>query len=271
MKSKLKNKFKYNLKNIIFLTIILFSLFALFKVSFAEQVTPIPPAIPRLDINLGKTGSPEDLSESVQLLAVFTVLSLLPSILIMMTSFTRIVVIISFLKQAIGAQQSIPSQVVIGLTLFLTLFIMYPTVNEGYNNGIKPYIESKITQEEAFEKVMDPLRDFMFKQTRESDVKLFVDMSKNDDLKKDDLKLEDIPNYILIPSFIISELKTAFQVGFLIYVPFVIIDMVVASTLMSMGMMMLPPMMISMPFKILLFVLVDGWDLVIKSIVTGFK
>lgn len=267
----MKTQVNVDFRKIILIALIVFFSIALLNLSFATEPGPTSPTIPRIDFNIGQTNEPNDLSESVQLLAVFTVLSLLPSILIMMTSFTRIIVILSFLKQAMGAQQSIPSQVVIGLTLFLTLFIMYPTLNEGYNEGIKPYIDNEITQEEAFEKVMYPVREFMFKQTRESDVKLFVDMSKDEDLQKEDLTLDDIPNYVLIPSFIISELKTAFQVGFLLYIPFIVIDMVVASTLMSMGMMMLPPMMISMPFKILLFVLVDGWDLVIKSIVTGFN
>nr|WP_242824674.1 flagellar type III secretion system pore protein FliP [Peptoanaerobacter stomatis] len=211
------------------------------------------------------------MSESVELLLIFTVLSLLPSILIMMTSFTRIIVILSFLKQAIGAQQSIPTQSMIGLALFLTFFIMAPVGNEAYQNGLKPYFDKSITQEQAVVNIMSPVREFMFKQTRESDVKLFLELSKDENLKNDNVTLEKIPNSVLIPSFIISELKTGFQIGFILFIPFIIIDMVVSSTLMSMGMMMLPPMMISMPFKILLFVLVDGWDLVIRSIVMGFK
>nr|WP_242822834.1 flagellar type III secretion system pore protein FliP [Peptoanaerobacter stomatis] len=211
------------------------------------------------------------MSESVELLLIFTVLSLLPSILIMMTSFTRIIVILSFLKQAIGAQQSIPTQSMIGLALFLTFFIMAPIGNEAYHNGLKPYFDKSITQEQAVVNIMSPVREFMFKQTRESDVKLFLELSKDENLKNDNVTLEKIPNSVLIPSFIISELKTGFQIGFILFIPFIIIDMVVSSTLMSMGMMMLPPMMISMPFKILLFVLVDGWDLVIRSIVMGFK
>lgn len=262
---------KIELKKIAYAFIIIFIAIGYINVVNAQGTQPVAPTIPRIDLNITDTDNPQDLSESVQLLAVFTVLSLLPSIIIMMTSFTRIIVILSFLKQAIGAQQSIPSQVLVGLALFLTFFIMYPVIDEGYNEGIKPYVNNEITQEVAFEEVMDPLRRFMFRQTRETDLKLFVDMSSDEGLKVDDLELEDIPNNVLIPSFIISELKTAFQVGFLLYIPFIVIDMVVSSTLMSMGMMMLPPMMISMPFKILLFVLVDGWDLVIKSIVTGFN
>ncbi|EHL19990.1 flagellar biosynthetic protein FliP [Peptoanaerobacter stomatis] len=211
------------------------------------------------------------MSEPVELLLIFTVLSLLPSIIIMMTSFTRIAVILSFLKQAIGAQQSIPTQSMIGLALFLTFFIMAPVGNEAYQNGLKPYFDKSITQEQAVVNIMSPVREFMFKQTRETDVKLFLELSKDESLKNDNVTLEKIPNSVLIPSFIISELKTGFQIGFILFIPFIIIDMVVSSTLMSMGMMMLPPMMISMPFKILLFVLVDGWDLVIRSIVMGFK
>ena len=189
----------------------------------------------------------------------------------MMTSFTRIVVILSFLKQAVGAQQAIPSQSMVGLALFLTFFIMAPVGQEAYQNGLKPYFDNQISQEQAVQETMKPVREFMFKQTRESDVKLFLELSKNEDLRQGNVTMESIPNSVLIPAFIISELKTGFQIGFLLFIPFIIIDMVVSSTLMSMGMMMLPPMMISMPFKILLFVLVDGWDLVIRSIIMGFK
>lgn len=264
-------KTKYALVLLLILISALFLISFYFPVDAAAPNQPVAPAMPRLLVNLDKTNNVNDLSESVQLLVIFTILSLLPSMLIMMTSFTRIVVILSFLKQAIGAQQSIPSQLMIGLSIFLTLFIMSPTLETGYNSGIKPYIDNKITQQQAIVEFMKPVRKFMFKQTRESDVKLFVELSKDKKLQSEQIRLDTIPNKVLIPSFIISELKTAFQVGFLLYVPFVIIDMVVSSTLMSMGMMMLPPMMISMPFKILLFVLVDGWDLVVKSIVLGFK
>lgn len=265
---------KMNRKRLFFLLSIMLIGFLLFaKFSYAENAPtqPVPPTIPRLDLNVEQTNSPADLSESIQLLVVFTVLSLLPSIILMMTSFTRIVVILSFLKQAIGAQQSIPSQLMVGLTIFLTLFIMSPALQEGYTNGIDPYMKNEITQGEAIVEVMKPLREFMFKQTRQKDIELFLELSKDENLANKEVRLDLIPNRVLIPSFIISELKTAFQIGFLLYIPFIIIDMVVSSTLMSMGMMMLPPMMISMPFKILLFILVDGWDLVIKSIVLGFK
>ena len=159
----------------------------------------------------------------------------------------------------------------VGLALFLTFFIMAPVGKESYDNGLKPYFDKQITQEQAIEKSMEPIRKFMFKQTRQSDIKLFLELSKDENLKKEQVTLENIPNSVLLPAFTISELKTGFQVGFLLFIPFIVIDMVVSSTLMSMGMMMLPPMMISLPFKLLLFVLVDGWDLIIRSIVTGFK
>lgn len=253
------------LKKIVFLNIIFNTFFTMGINAWAA------PTVPSISLNLNTANGSTNMSDSIELLLFFTILSILPSILIMMTSFTRIIVILSFLKQAIGAQQTIPSQSMIGLALFLTFFIMAPVGNEAYQQGLKPYFDKQITQEQAVEKVMTPVRKFMFKQTRETDVKLFLELSKDKNLRKDNVKLENIPNSVLIPSFIISELKTGFQVGFLLFIPFIVIDMVVSSTLMSMGMMMLPPMMISLPFKILLFVLVDGWDLVIRSIVLGFK
>lgn len=261
--------FKNNLKKFVLYFFSLLLIIRFFNiVSYAE---PTSPAIPNISFNLSTADGSADLSDSIELLLFFTILSILPSILIMMTSFTRIVVILSFLKQAVGAQQAIPSQSMVGLALFLTFFIMAPVGQEAYQNGLKPYFDKQISQEQAVEETMKPVREFMFKQTRESDVKLFLELSKNEDLRQGNVTMESIPNSVLIPAFIISELKTGFQIGFLLFIPFIIIDMVVSSTLMSMGMMMLPPMMISMPFKILLFVLVDGWDLVIRSIIMGFK
>jgi flagellar biosynthetic protein FliP len=185
----------------------------------------------------------------------------------MLTSFTRIVVVLSFVRSSLATQQMPPNQVLIGLALFLSFFVMAPTLQEVNSQAIQPYLQGEIDQEIAMEKGMEPLRDFMFTQTREKDLALFVKMSNLDRPQN----FSDIPNYVLIPSFIISELKTAFQIGFVIFVPFLVIDMVVASALMSMGMMMLPPMMISLPFKILLFVLVDGWGLVIQSLIMSFR
>lgn len=211
--------------------------------------------------------SPQDYVTSIQILLLLTVLTLAPSILIMMTSFTRIIIVLSFIRNALGLQQTPPNQVLIGLALFLTFFIMAPIGSAINDDAIQPFLREEINQEEAFEKAMEPVREFMFKQTRDKDLGLFMDIGK---LKNVD-KLQEIPSKVLIPSFIISELKTAFQIGFVIYIPFLVIDMVVSSTLMSMGMMMLPPVIISLPFKILLFILVDGWNLIVKSLVMGFK
>ncbi|MCM1565385.1 MAG: flagellar type III secretion system pore protein FliP [Dehalobacter sp. 4CP] len=214
-----------------------------------------------ITLDVGQTGS------AVQILLLVTVLSFAPAILVLMTSFTRIVVVLSFVRNALGTQTLPPTQVIIGLSLFLTFFVMMPTFNEINTNALQPYLQSQITKEEALDKAQQPLRTFMFKQTREKDLALFVNMAKIEQPKT----YGDIPTYVLIPAFVISELKTAFQMGFAIFIPFIIIDMVVSSTLMSMGMMMLPPMMISLPFKILLFVLVDGWSLVVKSLVSSFS
>jgi flagellar biosynthetic protein FliP len=212
------------------------------------------------------TSTAEQTSTSLQLLLVLTVLSIAPAILVLMTSFTRIIIVLSFVRNALGTQQLPPNQVIIGLALFLTFFVMAPTWNEINTQALQPYTQSQITQTEALEKAELPLRDFMFKQTREKDLELFVGLAKMERPQT----YADIPTYVLIPSFVISELKTAFQMGFAIFIPFMIIDMIVSSVLMSMGMMMLPPMMVSLPFKLLLFVLVDGWHIVVQSLVTSF-
>ena len=205
------------------------------------------------------------LSGPIKMLLVLTVIALAPSILIMLTSFTRIVIVLHFVRSAIGTQTIPPNQIIIGLALFLTLFIMSPIFSQINEKAIKPLDAGQITQEEAFKVGMEPLRDFMFKQTQTKDINMFCDIQGVTYKTQD-----DISNTILIPSFILSELRTAFIIGFLIYIPFIVIDMVVASVLMSMGMMMLPPTTISLPFKILLFVLADGWDLVIGSLVKTF-
>lgn len=218
----------------------------------------------------GKTFNPEkpqDYVTSIQILVLLTILTLAPSILIMMTSFTRIIIVLSFIRNALGLQQTPPNQVLIGLALFLTFFIMAPIGSQINSEAIQPFLKEEINQEVAYKNTMEPIREFMFKQTRDNDIKLFMEMA---DLKNVD-KLNQIPSRVLIPAFIISELKTAFQIGFIIYIPFLVIDMVVSSTLMSMGMMMLPPVIISLPFKVLLFILVDGWNLITKSLVIGFK
>ncbi|MBN4067649.1 MAG: flagellar biosynthetic protein FliP [Alkaliphilus sp.] len=223
--------------------------------------------IPRIGFTIDDAENPEQVTTSLQILLLLTVLSLAPSILIMMTAFTRIIIVLSFLRSAIATQQTPPTQVLIGLALFLTFFVMSPIASEINENAIQPYLAEEISDAQAIENAMLPIRDFMFRQTRENDLALFLEMS-NSEMPND---LDEISTTVLIPAFIISELKTAFQLGFILFLPFIVLDMVVASTLMSMGMMMLPPAMISLPFKILLFIMVDGWNIVIRSLVTGFN
>ena len=218
-------------------------------------------------IKIEDAEKPQDFVSSLQILFLLTILTLAPSILIMMTSFTRIIIVLSFIRNALGLQQTPPNQVLIGIALFLTFFIMAPIGNQINNEAIQPYLKNEINQEIAIDKAMEPVREFMFKQTRNKDLSLFMNVAKIDEANN----LKDIPSRVIIPAFIISELKTAFQIGFVIYIPFLVIDMVVSSTLMSMGMMMLPPVIISLPFKILLFILVDGWNLISKSLILGFK
>ncbi len=210
----------------------------------------------------GDTGS---LSSTVQIILVLTVLALAPTILVMFTSFTRIIVVLHFIRIAIGTQSSPPNQVMIGLALFLTLFIMWPTLEQVNENALEPLDAGEITQEQAFDEIEKPFREFMYGQTQSKDLELFVEIAG---ITYEDY--DDVPLTVLVPSFILSELRTGFIIGFLIYIPFIVIDMVVASVLMSMGMMMLPPTTISMPFKILLFVLADGWNLVIGNLVKTF-
>ncbi|WP_313798668.1 flagellar type III secretion system pore protein FliP [Cytobacillus sp.] len=210
--------------------------------------------------------SPENVSTSVKLVLMLTVLSLAPSILILMTCFTRIVIVLSFVRTALATQQMPPNQVLIGLSLFLTFFIMAPTLQQVNEEALTPLFNEEINLEQAYEKASVPFKEFMSAHTRQKDLALFLEYSKADPPKS----VEDIPLTSLVPAFAISEIKTAFQIGFMIFIPFLVIDMVVASILMSMGMMMLPPVMISLPFKILLFVLVDGWYLVVKSLLQSF-
>jgi flagellar biosynthetic protein FliP len=212
------------------------------------------------------TGEEGGTSTAIQVLVVMTVLALAPSILIMMTGFTRILIVMGFVRNALGTPSMPPNQVLIGLSLFLTLFVMFPTFSKINSSAIEPYQEHRISQQTALDNAQKPLRQFMFKQVDQEDLALFVKLA---DQKRPETRA-DVPTHVLIPAFLISELKTAFQIGFLIFIPFLIIDMVVASTLMSMGMIMLPPVMISLPFKILLFVLVDGWGLTIQSLVASF-
>ncbi len=216
-------------------------------------------------INLG-TDAPQDVGVTLQLLALLTVLSIAPGILIMLTAFTRIVIVLSFVRTALGTQSMPPNQVLIGLALCLTFFVMSPVFIEINDAALKPYLAGDMPQEEAIDTAILPIKEFMAEHTREKDLALFFKYAKLDKPES----IEDIPLTALIPAFAISELKTAFQIGFVIFIPFLVIDMVVASTLMAMGMMMLPPVMISLPFKILLFVLVDGWYLIVESLLVSF-
>lgn len=212
------------------------------------------------------SSDPDTVSTSIKLLLLLTVLSIAPSILILLTSFTRIVVVLSFVRTGLGTNQTPPNQVIIGISLFLTFFIMAPTFQEVNENALQPLFNEEMNLEEAYEAAATPFKEFMSQHTRQKDLALFLDYSG----AKQPESIEDIPLTALVPAFVISELKTAFQIGFMIFIPFLVIDMVVASVLMSMGMMMLPPVMISLPFKILLFVLVDGWHLVVKSLLQTF-
>lgn len=225
-----------------------------------------PLSVPTVSVGLGKATKPGDVATVIQIFFLITILSLAPALLIMTTSFTRIVVVLSFLRGAMGTQQAPSNQIVIGLALFITFFIMSPVWQQVNTQAFKPYKAGEITQEQAINRAVAPVRKFMLSQVREKDLALFLSLSKMPRPRNAD----EIPTLTIIPAFMISELQTAFQIGFLIYIPFLVVDMVVASVLMSMGMMMLPPVMISLPFKVLLFILVDGWSLVIGSIVKSF-
>lgn len=222
--------------------------------------------VPNINISMGNGNNPKETVAALRILILFTVLSLAPAILIMMTSFTRIVVVLSFLRQALATQNMPPNQVIIGLSLFLTFFVMAPVWTNINANSLTPFMEEKIDQATAISRAEAPIREFMFSQVREKDLALFIELGR---VAKPETR-RDVPTWVLIPAFMVSELKTAFQIGFMLYLPFLIIDMVVASVLMAMGMMMLPPVVISLPFKLLLFVLVDGWELVIGSLVRSF-
>jgi flagellar biosynthetic protein FliP len=223
----------------------------------------IPQTLPKVSVQVDQAESPSDLSTTLQIIILMTVLALAPSILIMITSFIRFAVVLSFLRHAMGINQAPPNQLLVALALILTFFVMAPIINQAYTDGVKPYLEEKIDREEALTKASQPFRDFMLAQTREKDLALFVNLAKLEQPESP----KDVPFHVLVPGFVISELRTAFQIAFVLFIPFLVIDMVVASVLMSMGMMMLPPIIVSLPFKILLFVLVDGWYLLVKSLV----
>ncbi len=222
--------------------------------------------LPTITLGVQEATEPGQVSTALQVIVLLTVLSMAPAILLMTTGFTRIVIVLSFVRQAMGTQQAPSNQIVVGLAMFLTFFVMAPVFNQINENALQPYLAKKINQEQALEKAVEPVRAFMFSQVGEKDLQLLVEISRSEQPEtKEDLSL-----LTLIPAFMLSEIKRAFEMGFLIFVPFLVIDMVVASILMAMGMMMLPPIIISLPFKILLFILVDGWSLVIGSLVQSF-
>jgi flagellar biosynthetic protein FliP len=238
------------------------------SVAFA-QAGPAAPAvpIPRINIGVSSSAKPQDVAFSLQIMLLLTILALAPTILVLMTSFTRVIVVLSFVRTAVGTQQVPPNQVLIGLAVLLTYFIMNPVINDINKTPFQPYLKQQITQSVALDRAQVPLRKFMFRQTREKDIALFYNLSK----EKPPAKQDDVPTYLLVPAFTISELKTAMEIGFAIYVPFIVIDMVVASILLSMGMMMIPPAIISLPFKIMIFLLVDGWNLTINAIFASYQ
>ena len=246
----------------------------LFLIGFALMVllTAFAPThvaaqgLPKITVGVDQSDDPADLSVTLQILLLLTVLSLAPSLVITMTSFTRLIVVLSFLKHALGTQQMPPAQLMVGLALILTFFIMAPVFTQAYEEGVKPYTEGTIDRTQALDRGLAPIRAFMLKQTREKDLGLFVRIAN---IPKP-ATADDVPLRALVPGFVVSELRVAFQIGFVLFIPFLLIDMVVASVLMSMGMLMLPPIMVAMPFKLLLFVLVDGWFLVVQSLVTSF-
>jgi flagellar biosynthetic protein FliP len=245
------------MKNILLLTFL-----ALFLLPVAAGAQ----GLPTITLGVGQANNPQQVSTALQVLFVLTVLSMAPAILLMTTAFVRIVIVLSFVRQAMGTQQMPPNQVIIGLALFLTLFVMMPVLTKINHNALQPYLKKQIGQEQALKRAVKPMREFMFAQAREKDLALLMDITGRPQPKN----RADVPTMTLIPAFMLSELTRAFEIGFMIYLPFLVIDMVVASVLMSMGMMMLPPVIISLPFKLLLFVLVNGWDLVVGSLVHSF-
>lgn len=248
-------------RNVFSLTLFFAVFVILFSCLSAEAIT-----VPDVQIRVGDASGPEEVSAALQIMVLLTVLTLAPAILILMTSFVRTVVVLSFLRQAIGTHQVPPNQVLIGLALFLTFFIMTPVWNQVNETAVKPYLAHDITQQDALKRAMGPVRAFLFSQTREKDLALCIKLSGSEK-PENKSQVASIP---LITAFVISELKTAFQIGFLIYIPFLVLDMVVSSILLSMGMMMLPPIIISLPFKLMLFVLVDGWNLIVGSLIRSF-
>ncbi len=243
-----------------------FKYFAVLSVFFLGSWAFAQVTLPTMSMGFKSTQNPAEVVNAIKMVLVLTVLTLAPAILIMMTGFTRILIVLSFLRQAMGVQQLPPNQLLVGLSLFLTFFVMQPAFIEINQKAVQPYLNGSLGQEQALENTLAPLRRFMFTQTRDQDLGLFVKLSKIEQPKT----RADVPTIVLVPAFIVSELKTSFMIGFMIFLPFLIIDILAASVLMAMGMMMVPPIVISLPFKIMLFVLVDGWTLLIGSMVKSF-
>ena len=266
MKTNTNNEKKSLIRRLALPGVLLAVAFIIFGagVALAQNAPTMP--IPKINVGVSPAESPQDVALSLQIIFLLTVLSLAPSILMMMTSFTRILIVLSLARQALGTQQMPSNQILSGIALFLTFFIMAPVFNEANREALQPYLKKELTHMQALKKAEKPFREFMFKQTRKKDLALFINLSRMDRPRTKD----DVPTHVLIPAFIISELTSAFIMGFLIYIPFLVIDMVVASTLMSMGMLMLPPIMISLPFKILVFILIDGWLLITRGLVLSF-
>ena len=246
--------------------VLVFVIITVIMLSTSQAVNAQTPTLPKITLGVERSENPGDVAITLQILFLMTVLSLAPALLILLTSFTRIIIIFHFIRQALGTQQMPSNQILIGLALFLTFFIMGPVWKDVNEKAIQPYLQEEISDKDALKEAVKPVRHFMLKLTREKDLALFVKFANLNKPQNSDA----IPTTVLIPAFVVSELRIAFQIGFLLYVPFLMIDMVVASVLMSMGMLMLPPIMISLPFKVLLFVLVDGWYLIVNSVVTSF-
>ena len=251
------------------LTAIIFLLVVFAATSFAQQTgqtQSLSFPLPKVDVQVGSSNNGQDVSVTLQILLLMTILALAPSIMIMTTAYLRIIIVFHFLKSALGTQQMPPGQLLAGVALFITFFVMAPTWNKVNEEALKPLMDEKITTEEAYNKGIEPIREFMFKHVRDEDLGLFISLAN---MTRPNNRTE-LPTYIVIPAFVLSELRTGFIIGFFLFIPFLMVDMIIASILMSMGMMMLPPMLVSLPFKILLFILVDGWNLIIGSVVRSF-
>lgn len=247
-----------------FFILVIISFFLISAANLFAQGQTIP--FPKIGIDVGAASTPEDVSTTLQILLLMTILSLAPSILIMTTSYLRLIIVFHFLKTALGTQSMPPSQLLAGIALFVTFFVMAPTFSKINDEALQPLMNGQMKIEEALNKGVEPLRVFMLQNVRDEDIALFIDMAK---IELPETKA-DVPTYILLPAFAISELRAGFIIGFFIFIPFIMVDMIIASILLSMGMMMIPPMMISLPFKILLFILIDGWGLIIGSVIRSF-